>query len=214
MPFDNRPNVRVRAACRLSAIKVAKLKEPGHQEDGAGLRLIITVHGVKRWALRVTINRRRVERGLGVWPDVSLEDARRRASEIRGAAKEGRDLRAEQRKAISLKGITFEKAFDAFFEIRRKKLSNGKHVKQWQSTMQAYVFPVIGKRQVSEITAAEVLEVLQPIWFTKPETAARVHQRIKAVFDSAILRGTRERANPCVGEIGRASCRERVLVQV
>jgi integrase len=37
------------------------------------------------------------------------------------------------------------------------------------------------------------------IWFTKSETASRVLQRISAVFDSAILRQTRERANPCTG---------------
>ena len=61
------------------------------------------------------------------------------------------------------------------------------------------MFPVIGNRPVAEITAAEVIEVLKPIWFSKPETAARVLQRIKATFDSAILRGTREKANPCIG---------------
>ncbi len=65
--------------------------------------------------------------------------------------------------------------------------------------MEAYVFPSIESRPVAEITAAEVLAVLEPIWFTKPETASRVLQRVKAVFDSAILRGTRERANPCTG---------------
>jgi Arm DNA-binding domain len=70
---------RVRAANRLIAVKVTKLKEPGLYEDGAGLRLVLTEQGVKRWALRLTINGRRVERGLGVWPTVSLDDARRKA---------------------------------------------------------------------------------------------------------------------------------------
>ena len=96
-------------------------------------------------------------------------------------------------------GITFRKAFDDFFAVRKQQLTNGKHVAQWTSTMEAYVFPSIESRPVAEITAAEVLAVLEPIWFTKPETASRVLQRVKAVFDSAILRGTRERANPCTG---------------
>ena len=52
---------------------------------------------------------------------------------------------------------------------------------------------------MADISAAEVIEVLKPIWFSKPETAARVLQRMKAIFDSAILRGMRERANPCIG---------------
>jgi hypothetical protein len=63
------------------------------------------------------------------------------------------------------------------------------------------VFPAIGKRLVEDITAAEVLDVLQPIWFAKPETASRVLQRIMAVFDSAILRGSRKRANPYTGVV-------------
>jgi integrase len=57
----------------------------------------------------------------------------------------------------------------------------------------------VDSRSVADVTPAEVLSVLQPIWFSKPETASRVLQRMKAVFDSAILRGTRERANPCIG---------------
>ena len=199
MPFESAPAGRNRTTGRLNALKVAKLKEPGLYEDGGGLRLVVTDKGVKRWALRVTVNRRRVERGLGMWPGVSLEEARRKASEARAAAKDGRDLRAEARSGMRQRAVTFEAAFDTFFEIRRQKLSNGKHVLQWESTMRTFVFPLIGRRPVADVTSAEVLAVLQPIWFSKPETASRVLQRMRAVFDSAILRETRERANPCIG---------------
>ena len=58
--------------------------------------------------------------------------------------------------------------------------------------MSAYVFPRIGDRPVASVTAGEVLDVLSPIWFEKPETAKRVLQRMEAVFKSAILRGHRE----------------------
>ena len=190
---------RVRAANRLSAVKVSKLKEPGLYEDGAGLRLVLTEQGVKRWALRVTISGRRVERGLGVWPTVSLEDARRKAEDFRRAAHGGQDARAEAKKQRRTSGVTVRVAFEQFFEVRRQQLKNAKHVQQWENTMRDYVFPVIGSRPVAEIAAAEVLAVLQPIWFTKAETASRVLQRMSAVFDSAILRETREKANPCIG---------------
>jgi integrase len=183
----------------LSAIKVAKLKEPGLYEDGGGLRLIVTGKGTKRWALRVTIAARRVERGLGVWPTVSLEEARRKADRYRRAAKEGRDARLEEQQERRRRAVRFRDAFESFFEIRRQQLTNGKHVQQWLNTMRDYVFPAIGDRPVAAITAGEVIEVLKPIWFTKPETAARVLQRMRATFDSAILRGTREKANPCIG---------------
>ncbi len=189
---------RLRTAHRLSALKVTKISKPGLYEDGAGLRLVITDKGVKRWALRVTINGRRVERGLGVYPDVSLDDARDKAATFRRAAKNGRDARADAT-AKKRAGTTFKAAFEAFFSVREQQLSNGKHVQQWRNTMRDYVFPKIGRRPVAEVTAAEVIDVLKPIWFSKPETASRVLQRLRAVFDSAILRGMRERANPCIG---------------
>jgi Arm domain-containing DNA-binding protein len=91
---DESRRKRVRAAHRLSAIKVSKVKKPGLYEDGAGLRLVVTDKGTKRWALRLTINGRRVERGLGVYPDVGLDHAREKAAEMRRAAKDGRDARA------------------------------------------------------------------------------------------------------------------------
>lgn len=189
---------RPRTAHRLSALKVTKVSKPGLYEDGAGLRLVITDKGVKRWALRVTINGRRVERGLGVYPDVGLDDARNMAATFRRAAKDGRDVRADalQKKRA---GATFKTAFEAFFSVRVQQLSNGKHVQQWRNTMRAYVFPKIGRTPVADVTAAEVIDVLKPIWFSKPETASRVLQRLRAVFDSAILRGMRDRANPCIG---------------
>lgn len=201
MSGDSVRQKRVRAAHRLSAVKVSKASKPGLYEDGAGLRLVITDKGTKRWVLRLTINGRRVERGLGVYPDVSLDDAREQAAKMRRVARQGRDARVEE-KQKRLASATFAEAFETFFAIREQQLSNGKHVQQWRNTMRDYVLPKIGKRPVADVTAAEVLDILKPIWFSKPETARRVLQRLKAVFDSAILRGARERANPCIGVIG------------
>ena len=48
-----------------------------------------------------------------------------------------------------------------------------------------------------------------PIWYEKPETAKRVLQRIEAVFKSAILRGSREKASPCVGVAEELGTRHR-----
>jgi integrase len=95
--------------------------------------------------------------------------------------------------------ITFHRAFETFFDSKRKSLSNRKHAAQWQSTMESYVFPSIGSRPVGEIEAREILDLLTPIWFAKAETARRVLQRMEAVFKSAILRGYRQRVSPCVG---------------
>ena len=60
-------------------------------------------------------------------------------------------------------------------------------------------FRCSGTRRLQELTTSEVLDALIPIWYDKPETAKRVLQRIESVFQSAILRGAREKASPCVG---------------
>ena len=78
---------------------------------------------------------------------------------MRLGAKDGIDVRREQRRTAKAKGVSFTQAFEDFFNIRRQHLSNGKHVQQWQNTMRDYVFPTIGKRPVADITPGEVIEV-------------------------------------------------------
>ena len=90
--------------------------------------------------------------------------------------------------------MSFRQAFATYFAVKRKQLPNAKHLQQWPSTMETYVFPVLGDVPIADVTTAHVLDALTPIWYEKPETARRVLQRVEAVFKSAILRGTREKA--------------------
>jgi integrase len=110
----------------------------------------------------------------------------------------GIDVRVEERARL-VAGTTFRRMFEISFAQRSRQLSNAKHLKQWSTTMERYVFPVIGDTPVADVTTAQVLDVLTPIWFDKAETAKRVLQRMETVFKSAIVRGIRERASPCVG---------------
>jgi hypothetical protein len=65
--------------------------------------------------------------------------------------------------------------------------------------MATYVFPKIGHMSVADIRAGEIVDVLRPIWATKPETARRILQRLEFVFRAAIRREWRERASPTIG---------------
>lgn len=183
---------------KLSAVRVKTLKAPGKYEDGGGLRLVITPGGTKCWVVRVSLSGNRIERGLGSYPDVSLEDAREAAATFRKAAGSGIDLRAEE-KQKTLASTSFRDMFKITLAQREKQLSNAKHLKQWTSTMEAYVFPKIGNVPVADVTTGQVLELLTPIWFDKAETAKRVLQRMELVFKSAIVRGIRTTASPCTG---------------
>ena len=68
----------------LSATRVKALKEPGRYSDGAGLHLYVNKAGGKSWVLRITIDGRRRDIGLGGFPSVSLASARGKAADHRG----------------------------------------------------------------------------------------------------------------------------------
>jgi integrase len=199
----------------LKALAVEKQSTPGIYADGGGLSLIITESGTKKWEFRTAIGGRRRQLGLGVYPGVSLEDARSKATQIRIGAREGRDVmlarRSERIAALAPRSLAFRDAFQDYFEMKEQQLSNGKHKAQWRSTMQAYVFPAIGKRPIGEVTAAEVIDILKPIWNTKRETAKRILQRMRAVFEAAIVRGERDKASPTIGVVTVLGSQKRKL---
>jgi hypothetical protein len=59
----------------LTARKVRASNRPGIYKDGGGLRLIVTAKGTKRWELWISIDRKKRERGIGVFPDVRPHQA-------------------------------------------------------------------------------------------------------------------------------------------
>ena len=195
---------------KLSAVRVKALKAPGKYEDGGGLRLAIGPNGGKHWVVRVTVAGKRIERGLGAYPEVTLEAARVAADKVRKAAETNVDIRLEERQA-ALAGMSFRAMFKVTLAQREQQLSNAKHLKQWTSTMESYVFPRIGDVRVADVTTAQVLDLLTPIWFSKPETAKRVLQRMELVFKSAIVRGVRKTASPCIGVADELGTKHRVV---
>ena len=182
---------------RLSAIAVKNLIRPGWHADGGGLFLEIDPSGAKRWAMRLTVGGKRRDFGLGPLHKVSLQRAREVAAEYRAKAYRGVDPVADKKSAnVAPEGPTFEKAADEVHHQRKTMWSNGKHVTQWINTLRDYAFPVIGTKPVGEVSAPDLLNVLSPIWTTKPETARRVRQRIGVVLDWARAAGFRHGDNP------------------
>jgi integrase len=190
---------RVRGRDRLRVKDLDSLPV-GYHDDGGGLRFRVEPNESRSWVLRVTINGRRLSRGLGSYPDVTLEAAREEATDYRRAARKGIDLKEQQRQQAA-RAITFRQAFERYFEIKGKGLSNSHQRVHWTSYMRDYVFPKIGNKPVGDVTQADVIEVLKPIWYDKAETGRRVRQRMGAVFDFAWVQGWRANANPCTGVV-------------
>src|SRR6056297_3195049 len=167
----------------LSARFVETVTEPGKHFDGHGLFLRVAKNGAKQWVQRITIRGKRRELGLGSPPAVPLSEARRVALENRGKAMLGGDPLADKRQA-QVK-LTFADAVDKYLAAKLTEFRHEKHRKQWRSTLETYAAPVLGRKDVAEITAQDVLRVLDPIWREKTETATRVRGRIENVLSWA-----------------------------
>lgn len=187
-------------ADRLTALGVKHLTKPGRYRDGDGLQLLVRPSGRRSWLLRWTRDGRTHDMGLGSYPAVSLAEARVAAEAARKLIRAGKDpLAARQAYDAARKiatGRTFKTAAAELIADRASGWRNPKHGAQWEATLVAHVYPVIGERPVQDLDTAAVLEVLRPIWERIPETASRVRGRIEAVLDAAKAQGWRSGENP------------------
>ena len=191
---------------RLTASFVRTIKEPGRYGDGHGgygLSLLVKPRKAggysKTWSQRVILNSKPVNIGLGAFPIVNLAEAREKALGNRRKIAQGKDPREKPRLAP-----TFAQAAEKVISIHaRGWKKGGKSETQWRLSMRNHVLPHLGERPVSVIQPKEVMNVLLPIWNTKPETARRVRQRIGAVMKWAVAQGFRN-DNPAGDVIGAA----------
>lgn len=174
----------------LTAQLVKNLSAPGEYCDGNGLYLRVNPSGSRQWVQRIVIRGKRSELGLGGYPLVSLAEARAAALENRKLAQSGGDPLAEKRRTREIP--TFEAAARSVHEMHGPTWRNEKHRKDFITSLELYAFPKIGAKRVSEITTADLLTILSPIWTVKAETARRVRQRIGTVLKWAIAQRWRD----------------------
>lgn len=191
-------------ARELSALEVSRLKAPGLVSVGVvpGLSLQISPTCSRSWILRMKVGSKRRDMGLGQYPGVTLAQAREKARQAREVIDHGQDpilnrQRAQSRlRADQASAVTFEAAASAFMNAKSPEWSNPKHAAQWIATLATYAYPVIGQVHVADVKQAHVLQILEPIWVTKTETASRLRGRIENVLDWAKARGYRSDENP------------------
>lgn len=174
----------------LTATAVKAAKSAGRYGDGDGLYLVVNKSGARSWVVRCQKDGRRRDIGLGSAKKVSLALARERASQTRSQLEAGIDPVIQKRKAAGIP--TFREAAAIVYDEQRKSWRNAKHNYQWMQSLEAYAFPAIGERSVSDIDGASVRELLMSIWLTKHETAVRVRQRINTILDWAVAKGYRD----------------------
>lgn len=195
----------------LTQIEIRNAK-PGMHADGGGLYLSVKTSGTKSWIFRFQLSGHRREMGLGALTALSAIDARAEAARLKSIVRQGIDpletkaqVRREQSAAAEvaqveqkLQQATFRRVAEDFIAGQEAGWKNPKHHQQWVNTLATYVYPVIGDMPVHLVTPEHVLQILEPIWSTKTETASRVRMRIEAVLDAAKVKGLRQGENPAI----------------
>jgi len=192
----------MRTISKLTALQVSKLKEPGYYADGAGLYLQVSSSGTKSWIFRYMLNGRAREMGLGPLHTINLSEARVHATECRKLKLAGLDpieARKDERAKLQEQATnskTFQQCCVAYIASHKAGWKSEKHADQWSSTLTAYAYPKLKNRYIHTISTNDIIDVLEPIWKSKTETASRVRGRMEAILDWAKVKGYRTGENP------------------
>lgn len=193
------PVVRRGALHRFTDADVRRLPD-GNHSDGGGL--IMAVQGdSRRWYYRYTRDGHTFYVPLGGYPDRKLADAREKAAECRRLLADGLDPKLEwerraaaERQAAHAARVqeqretaTLEAVARAYHAAHASDWT-AQHGREWLRSLEIHVFPKLGARPIADIKPADLLDLLLTLRADKPETAARVRERLDVIFADAILR--------------------------
>ena len=189
----------------LTDLFIKNVSKAGRYTDSEtkGLNLQVKPSLQKYWTFRYLYEERRHDLSLGAYPEISLKEARKRAIEARNKVNQGinpkpekKILRGPVKVAATLP--TFKEYAIACHELKRLEWVNKKHGDQWINTLRDYAFKVIGDLPINKVDTEHILDILEPIWTTKTETASRLRARIEWVLASATTRKLRSGLNPAL----------------
>ncbi len=191
-------------AKQLTDLEVRNLTRIGRHAVGGvvGLCKQVSSSSSASWILKATIDGQQKELGLGSCRSVALKDARDKARQLRMQIAQGVDPIQQKRQAKldrrrkQQRTKTFDEVAGLYIESVAAQWQNRKSRAQWESSLSAYVSPIIGSIDCADIETTDVMSVLEPIWQTKTETASRIRGRIEKILSYAKTRGYRSGENP------------------
>ena len=172
---------------KLTASFVQAAKPEGKHRrhaDGDGLYLVCRPNGSRAWQVRVRVNGKPTDRGLGSYPEVGLAEARKLAKAKRDEAAEAARVQPvvlPPRPA----GPTFRDCAEDWIETHAATWKHASGGQDARSRFERYVYPALGDRPVNEITILDIRDVLKPIWVSKPNISKVLKQHLRRVFGAA-----------------------------
>lgn len=194
-------------AVRLSELKIKSAK-PDVKDyvlfDGGGLQMRVRSNGSKLWNFnyRHPVTKKRINMGLGTFPEVSLAQARKGSIAAREILAQGIDPKEKRDAVLQAKQAetehTFRNVATEWFELKKDAVTPAYAEDIWRS-LTLHVFPDLATTQISAISAPQVINLLRPLE-TKGslETVKRLSQRLNEIMTYGVNSGLIH-ANPLSG---------------
>jgi hypothetical protein len=183
-----------------TACKNAKpTKKPYRMADGGGMYLEVMPNGSRYWRLKYRISGKEKRLALGVYPQISLAEARERREAAKKQLSDGVDpgfAKQERKRQTALNAEnTFEAVAREWHEHQKARWSPA-HAVDILHRLEMDVFPELGNRPIADMAASHVLALLRKIEKRGAhEMARRAVQYCGQIFRYAIVTGRAER-NP------------------
>ena len=200
------------ASSKLTVLAASKARRACSVFLASNGYLQVAEGGSKSWLFRYKLHGRARWHGLGSLRDVSLEEAREKATDARRVRRDGGDPIQAKREAEdaarieAAKAITFGAAAKRFIKANRAGWKNAKHADQWLMTLLGIdkngkptkndYCKTIRDLPIGAIDTTLVLRIIEPIWASRTETASRIRSRIEQVIDAAKAKGEFKGENP------------------
>ncbi|HHM2245016.1 TPA: tyrosine-type recombinase/integrase, partial [Klebsiella pneumoniae] len=178
----------------LTDIKVRTTKpsdKPFKLTDGRGMHLLINPNGSKYWRLQYRFGGKQKVLALGVYPMVSLGEARRKRDEAKKLVSDGIDP-SEKKKADKIEqseALTFEAVARDWHTACKRKWSDS-HSERVLKSLEDNLFSSIGQRKIAELKTKDLLVPVKTVAASgRLEVAARLQQRTTAIMRYAVQNG-------------------------
>ena len=169
--------------------------------DGKGLFLLLHPNGSKYWRMKYQFSGKEKTLAFGVWPEVSLTEAREMRNEAKLLLKDGKDPSGVKKSQKLNQKIQNSNTFGSITQewlLMKKKEWKKAHSHDVQRALEIHVLPDLANRPIAEIDSTELLAVLKKIEDQgKFEAAHRARQKVDAIFRYAALNQRCEQ-NPAV----------------
>ncbi|HFT4563907.1 tyrosine-type recombinase/integrase [Enterobacter roggenkampii] len=196
----------------LTDIKVRTAKPTDKQyklTDGNGMHLLVHPNGSRYWRLQYRFGGKQKMLALGVYPEVSLADARARRDEARKLLANGIDPgdkkkndKVEQEEARTFEQLAIE------WHATNKKWSK-EHSRRVLKSLEDNLFPTIGKRNIADLKTRDLLAPIKAVELSgRLEVASRLQQRTTAIMRYAVQSGLLD-YNPAQEMVGAVASSNR-----